>query len=111
MLDRTVHSVAHGVIRLEELSPNYGPERRRLRISSIFAASTFAGAITISLSRPAACAVFPRLVSCRAQKADFQREQVIPTELPATRIICLAAALNTSRAPLILGPAGTGSPS
>ena len=30
--DKTVHSVAHGVIRLEELSPDYGAERRRVRI-------------------------------------------------------------------------------
>ena len=33
--DRTMHSVAHGVIRLEELSPEYGPERRRLRVAQI----------------------------------------------------------------------------
>ena len=31
-LDKTAHSIAHGVIRLEELSPSYGAERRRLRI-------------------------------------------------------------------------------
>jgi circadian clock protein KaiC len=31
-LDKTVHSVAHAVIRLEELSPNYGSERRRMRV-------------------------------------------------------------------------------
>jgi circadian clock protein KaiC len=30
--DKTVHSVAHGVIRLEELAPDYGGDRRRLRI-------------------------------------------------------------------------------
>src|SRR3546814_18940611 len=30
--DKTVHSVAHGVIRLEELSLDYGPERRRMRV-------------------------------------------------------------------------------
>ena len=30
--DKTVHSVAHGVIRLEELAPDYGAERRRLRV-------------------------------------------------------------------------------
>src|SRR3546814_7750974 len=29
---KTVHSVAHGVIRLEELSLDYGPERRRMRV-------------------------------------------------------------------------------
>src|SRR5678809_1225012 len=31
-LDKTVHSVAHGVVRLEELAPEYGAERRRVRI-------------------------------------------------------------------------------
>jgi circadian clock protein KaiC len=31
--DKTVHSVAHGVVRLEELIPDYGAERRRLRVS------------------------------------------------------------------------------
>ncbi|WP_176720633.1 ATPase domain-containing protein, partial [Pseudomonas sp. BIOMIG1BD] len=31
-LDKTVHSVAHGVIRLEELTPGYGAERRRIKI-------------------------------------------------------------------------------
>src|SRR5580704_5314398 len=30
--DKTVHSVAHGVLRLEELAPAYGAERRRTRI-------------------------------------------------------------------------------
>src|ERR671921_253954 len=30
--DKTVHSLAHGVIRLEGLTPNYGAERRRLRV-------------------------------------------------------------------------------
>src|SRR5712672_1412392 len=30
--DKTAHSVAHGVIRLEELAPAYGAERRRARI-------------------------------------------------------------------------------
>jgi circadian clock protein KaiC len=31
--DKTVHSIVHGVIRLEELAPDYGAERRRLRVS------------------------------------------------------------------------------
>src|SRR5947209_18823649 len=30
--DKTVHSVDHGVIRLEELAPDYGSDRRRLRV-------------------------------------------------------------------------------
>src|SRR6476646_9553459 len=30
--DKTVHSVAHGVLRLEELAPDYGADRRRVRV-------------------------------------------------------------------------------
>ena len=30
--DKTVHSIAHGVLRLEQLTPEYGAERRRLRV-------------------------------------------------------------------------------
>lgn len=30
--DKTAHSVAHGVIQLEELAPTYGAERRRMRV-------------------------------------------------------------------------------
>src|SRR6202521_5049340 len=32
LADKTVHSVAHGVLRLEELAPAYGAERRRARL-------------------------------------------------------------------------------
>ncbi len=32
LADKTVHSVAHGVIRIEELAPDYGAERRRVRV-------------------------------------------------------------------------------
>ena len=30
--DKTMHSVAHGVIHLDELAPDYGSERRRVRV-------------------------------------------------------------------------------
>ena len=33
MSDKTPHSVVHGVIQLEELAPDYGAERRRMRVS------------------------------------------------------------------------------
>ncbi|WWL45451.1 ATPase domain-containing protein [Pseudomonas parakoreensis] len=45
-LDKTVHSVAHGVIRLEELTPNYGAERRRVRIIKYRGKSTVAVTMT-----------------------------------------------------------------
>ena len=30
--EKTVHSIAHGVVRLEEKAPEYGAERRRLSV-------------------------------------------------------------------------------
>ncbi len=38
--DLQVQSIAHGVVRLEQLSPDYGSERRRLRIVSSAAFSS-----------------------------------------------------------------------
>ena len=52
-LDKTVHSVAHAVVRLEELSLNYGAERRRFASSNI-ADSASVAATTILSSRPEA---------------------------------------------------------
>ena len=31
--DKTVHSVAHGVIALEQIQRDYGADRRRLRVA------------------------------------------------------------------------------
>ena len=71
--DKTVHSVAHGVIRLEELAPDYGAERRRLRVIKYRGQALSAAASTTSPSRPAACEVFPRLVAAE-HRVDFTRE-------------------------------------
>ena len=43
--DLQVHSIAHGVISLEQLNPDYGAERRRLRVRS-FAAGRSGAVIT-----------------------------------------------------------------
>ena len=40
--DKTVHSVAHGVIHLEGIAPDYGAERRRLKVSK-YRAQSFRG--------------------------------------------------------------------
>ena len=104
MLDRTVHSVAHGVIRLEELSPNYGPERRRLRVLK-YRGQHFRGGYHDFTIATGGVRVFPRLVSAE-HKADFQR-QVIPTQLPALNNL-LGGGIERGSSTLILGPAGTG---
>lgn len=72
--DRTVHSVAHAVIRLEELSPNYGAERRRLRVIK-YRGRRFRGGYHDFVIETGGVRVFPRLISAE-HKRDFERDVV-----------------------------------
>jgi circadian clock protein KaiC len=62
VLDKTVHSVAHGVIRLEEVTPEYGAERRRLRVLK-YRAHSFRGGYHDFAIEKGGLQVFPRLVA------------------------------------------------
>ena len=56
--DPHVLSLTHGVIEMEQMSPDFGTSRRRLRVMKLRGVST-ARATTITRSRPAASACFP----------------------------------------------------
>jgi circadian clock protein KaiC len=60
--DKTVHSVAHGVVHLQELAPDYGAERRRLRVSK-YRGQSFRGGYHDFTIKTGGVAVFPRLVA------------------------------------------------
>ena len=72
--DRTVHSVAHGVIRLEEVAPDYGAERRRLRVLK-YRGRRFRGGYHDFAIQHGGVRVFPRLVSAE-HRAAFDRDLV-----------------------------------
>src|ERR1700726_4281466 len=59
--DKTVHSVAHGVIRLEELAPAYGAERRRMRVLKYRGRRYRGGYHDVTITT-GGLNVFPRLV-------------------------------------------------
>lgn len=102
--DKTVHSVAHGVVRLEELSPDYGPERRRLRIVK-YRGRRFRGGYHDFVIDTGGVRVFPRLVSAE-HRSDFARDLVKSdvAELDAL----LGGGIERGSSVLMLGPAGTG---
>ena len=102
--DRTMHSVAHGVIRLEELSPEYGAERRRLRVVK-YRGQRYRGGYHDFVIATGGVNVFPRLVSAEHRK-DFKRE-VLPTESEQLNAL-LGGGVERGSSVLILGPAGTG---
>jgi circadian clock protein KaiC len=60
--DKTVHSVAHGVLRLEELAPVYGAERRRARVIK-YRGVKFRGGYHDATITTGGLNVFPRLVA------------------------------------------------
>ena len=104
MNDKTVHSVAHGVVRLEELSPEYGSERRRLRVTK-YRGRRFRGGFHDFAIHTGGVRVFPRLVSAE-HRSDFARE-VQPTDSPELNAL-LGGGVERGSSALILGPSGTG---
>src|ERR1700750_2912504 len=62
LADKTVHSVAHGVLRLEELAPAYGAERRRARVIKYRGVKFRGGHHDVTITT-GGLNVFPRLVA------------------------------------------------
>jgi circadian clock protein KaiC len=103
-LDKTVHSVAHGVIRLEELAPEYGAERRRMRVIK-FRGQRFRGGYHDFVIDTGGLRVFPRLVSAEHKKAFTRDSQSSNSpELDAL----LGGGIERGSSTLVIGPAGTG---
>jgi circadian clock protein KaiC len=102
--DKTVHSVAHGVMRLEELSPEYGAERRRMRVIK-YRGRRFRGGFHDFAIQTGGVRVFPRLVSAE-HRQDFERG-VTGTGLAEFDAL-LGGGIERGSSVLILGPAGTG---
>jgi circadian clock protein KaiC len=102
--DKTVHSVAHGVIRLEELAPDYGAERRRMRVVK-YRGQRFRGGYHDMVIKTGGVHAFPRLVSSE-HKADFTREP-LPAHPPELNTL-LGGGIDRGSSTLVLGPAGTG---
>lgn len=102
--DKTVHSVAHGVIRLDELAPEYGAERRRLRVIK-YRGRRFRGGYHDFSIETGGVRVFPRLVSAE-HKASFSRD-VLGTGSPEFDAL-LGGGVERGSSVLVLGPAGTG---
>ena len=102
--DKTVHSIAHGVIRLEQIAPDYGPERRRLRILK-YRGQKYRGGLHDMTIETGGINVFPRLVAAE-HRTHFPRV-LIPTGIAAFDEL-LGGGVHTGSGTLILGPAGTG---
>jgi circadian clock protein KaiC len=102
--DKTMHSIAHGVLRLEELSPEYGPERRRLKVPK-YRGQRYRGGYHDFVIATGGLRVFPRLVAAE-HRSDVKRD-VLQSELPELNAL-LGGGVERGSSVLILGPGGAG---
>ncbi|MEO7335564.1 MAG: ATPase domain-containing protein [Caldimonas sp.] len=102
--DKTVHSVAHGVIRLEEMTPDYGAERRRLRVVK-YRAQGFRGGFHDFTIRQGGAVVFPRLVAAEHRQA-VSRAQV-KTGIEGFDNL-LGGGIEGGSSTVLIGPSGSG---
>src|ERR1700722_9123025 len=102
--DKTVHSVAHGVIRLEETAPAYGAERRRVRVVKYRGQKYRGGYHDFTIST-GGIKVFPRLIAAE-HRIRVPRQQLSSGIVAFDKL--LGGGLDSGSSTLILGPAGTG---
>src|SRR6195952_2138587 len=104
LADKTVHSVAHGVLRLEELAPAYGAERRRARVIKYRGVKFRGGYHDVTITT-GGLNVFPRLVASE-HRSSFTRTSMSSGIAEFDKL--LGGGIETGSSTLILGPAGTG---
>lgn len=102
--DKTVHSIAHAVVRLEQLAPEYGSERRRLRVLKYRGQSFRGGYHDFAISR-GGVQVFPRLVAGE-HRNDIDR-RLRPSGIEALDGL-LGGGVDAGSSTLVIGPAGSG---
>ncbi len=102
--DLQMQSIAHGVVRLDQIHPEYGAERRRLRVLKCRGVQ-FRGGYHDYVIRKAGLQVFPRLV------ASEHRQETAGGKI-ASRIdgldSLLGGGIEAGTSTLIVGSAGTG---
>ena len=102
--DLHVRSIAHGVFSLEQMSVEYGADRRRLRIVK-YRGTAFRGGYHDYLIQRGGLEVFPRLVA--AEHRRDARHETLPSGIAALDSL-LGGGIVGGTSTLIVGGAGTG---
>ena len=103
-VDPHVLSLTHGVIEMEQLSPDYGKSRRRLRVSKMRGVKFREGYHDYTIVT-GGLEIFPRLVAAE-HHTDFVRESVPSGVEGLDRL--LGGGLDRGTTTLLIGPAGSG---
>jgi circadian clock protein KaiC len=102
--DQQLQSLAHGVIALHSLAPEYGADRRRLRVVKLRGVQ-FRGGFHDFVIRHGGVTVFPRLVAAE-HHGQFTAEVIRSGNAALDDL--LGGGIDRGTSTLILGPAGAG---
>ena len=100
----TLQSLAHGVVGLERLTPEFGANRRRLSVLKLRGSSFIEGYHNYAI-RSGGIVVFPR-VSAAAERRKIE-PNLLSSGLPALDAL-LKGGLDAGTSALLVGPAGCG---
>jgi circadian clock protein KaiC len=99
-----VESIAHGVVQLEQLAPEYGSERRRLRVMKLRGAR-YRGGYHDFLIQTGGITVFPRPTA--AEHREASSAGAVSSGIPELDRL-LGGGLDRGTSALLVGPAGVG---
>jgi circadian clock protein KaiC len=102
--DLNLHSISHAVIRLEQLAPVYGAEKRRLRVIKMRGTAVRGGYHDMIIRR-GGVQVFPRLIAVEHRR-EF--DAGIATSGIAELDTLLGDGLHRGTSTLVVGPSGVG---
>ena len=102
--DLHVQSIVHGVVYLQHMSPEYGAERRRLRVVK-YRGNQFRGGYHDYLIRKGGLIVFPRLVAAEHRGGGAGKK--LPSNIRELDDL-LGGGVEEGTSTLIVGGAGTG---
>ena len=102
--DLQMQSIAHGVVLLEQHSPEYGSERRRLRVVK-YRGTKFRGGFHDYSIRKGGINVYPRLVA--AEHRATVTNTKLPSGVPELDAL-LGGGIEEGTSTLVVGAAGTG---
>jgi circadian clock protein KaiC len=102
--DLQMQSIAHGVVSLEQLSPDFGSERRRLRVVK-YRGVKYRGGYHDYIIKKGGIEAFPRLVAAEHRRAGTRGK--LASAIPELDAL-LGGGIEEGTSTLIVGAAGTG---
>lgn len=100
----TLQSLAHGVIGLERLTPEFGANRRRLSVLKLRGSSFIEGYHNYAI-RTGGIVIFPRVTAASGRRAV--EPKLLSSGLPPLDAL-LKGGLDAGTSTLLVGPAGSG---